>query len=91
MKKTVNKKDLKTSFDQMAEYFDHTDTTDMEWEDTNASFERPELTHISVRIPKEDLLKIKRNAHHLGLGYTAYIRMILHQHASEERTTAKGK
>lgn len=86
MKKNVDKKDLtKVSIDQLAEYFDHADTTELEWEKADVSFEHPEMTHISVRIPKEDLFEIKRKAHDLGLGYTAYVRMVLHQSASDQK------
>jgi len=63
----------------MAEFFDLVDTQEMEWEDTNAKFVRPEMVHVSLRIPKEDLITLKKNAKNLGLGYTAYIRMLLHQ------------
>ncbi len=90
MKKNVDKKNpTKVGIEQLAEYFDHTDTTELEWENADVTFERPEMAHISVRIPKEDLLKIKKNARDLGLGYTAYVRMILHQSTSNELFKAK--
>jgi predicted DNA binding CopG/RHH family protein len=92
LEKNVDKKNLRnTEIRDLAEYFDHTDTTKLEWEDTDVIFERPEMAHISVRIPKEDLLKIKKNARDLGLGYTAYVRMILHQSSSDERDKANNR
>jgi predicted DNA binding CopG/RHH family protein len=69
------------SVDDIANFFDHTDTQGLDWEDSGLKFERPEMANISVRIPKEDLLKIKKNAVALGIGYTALIRMIIHQYA----------
>jgi predicted DNA binding CopG/RHH family protein len=70
---------------QMAEYFDHTDTEELEWEDTDLRFERPEMAHISVRIPKTYLITIKKAARDLGLGYTAYVRMLLHKSATSSK------
>lgn len=69
------------SVEDMANFFDHTDTQGLDWEDSKLKFERPEMANISVRVPKEDLLKIKKNAMALGIGYTALIRMIIHQYA----------
>ncbi|KKM10751.1 hypothetical protein SY88_11700 [Clostridiales bacterium PH28_bin88] len=64
--------------EEMAEYFDSIDTEELEWQDSQIEFERPEMVHITVRIPKEDLVAIKRVARKHGLGYTAFIRMMLH-------------
>lgn len=61
----------------LADFFDRTDTEELEWEDASLEFKRPELVHVSVRIPKEDLAAIKRAARKAGVGYTTYIRMIL--------------
>ncbi|NPV93314.1 MAG: hypothetical protein HPY50_21350 [Firmicutes bacterium] len=68
------------SIDDIANFFDHTDTQRLNWEESKLRFERPEMANISVRVPKEDLLKIKKNAMALGIGYTALIRMIIHQY-----------
>ena len=47
MEKNVDKKSLgNTEIRDLAEYFDHTDTTKLEWEDTDVIFERPEMAHI---------------------------------------------
>ena len=73
------------SVDEIAEFFDRTDTEELEWEDADVRFERPEMVHISVRIPKDDLVAIKRAATELGLGYTAFIRMILRRAVAERR------
>jgi len=71
------------NLDEMAEFFDRTDTDELEWEDAGVRFERPEMVHISVRIPKDDLVAIKKAARELGLGYTAFIRMILRRAVAE--------
>lgn len=71
--------------DDLAEFFDKTDTEDLEWEDTDVSFARPEMVHISVRIPKADLLTIKKMARKNGLGHTAFVRMLLHKAISGEK------
>lgn len=73
------------SVHEIAEFFDRTDTEELEWEDADVRFERPEMVHISVRIPKDDLVAIKRAARELGLGYTAFIRMILRRAVAERR------
>ncbi|HAA89528.1 MAG TPA: hypothetical protein DCE07_02965 [Peptococcaceae bacterium] len=46
-------------------------------------FERPEMVHVSIRIPKEDLAAIKRAARKLDVGYTTYIRMVLRKAISK--------
>lgn len=61
----------------LADFFDRTDTEELEWEDAPVELKRPELVQVSVRIPKEDLAAIKRAAKKAGVGYTTYIRMIL--------------
>lgn len=68
--------------EELAEYFDRTDTSDPEtWEEADdAIIERPELEQISLRLPKEDLAEIKRRANRAGVGYTTLIRMILREH-----------
>ncbi len=70
------------NIEEIANFFNSVDTEDLQWEDTDLKFERPEMVHISVRIPKNDLLAAKMAARKLGLGYTAYIRMVLHRAVS---------
>lgn len=73
------------SVDDIANYFDNMEAQGLDWENTKLRFERMEMVNISVRIPKEDLFKIKKNAADLGIGYTALIRMIIHQYAADRR------
>jgi SanA protein len=35
------------------------------------------MAHVSIRIPKNDLVAIKKAANKIGVGYTTYIRMLL--------------
>ncbi|MQL51717.1 hypothetical protein GFC01_05465 [Desulfofundulus thermobenzoicus] len=76
MKKIVDLPDL-TDMDRLTEFFDRTDTQELEWEDADVEFKKPELVHVSIRLPKEDLAAIKRAASKLGVGHTTYIRMVL--------------
>lgn len=69
--------------EKTAKFFDRTDTQDLEWEDADVEFERPEMVHVSIRIPKEDLAAIKRAARKLDVGYTTYIRMVLRKAISK--------
>jgi len=68
---------------ELAAFFDEVDTEELEWEDAEVEFKRSELVSVSVRLPKEDLLAIKKAAAKLGIGYTTYIRMVLRRVASE--------
>lgn len=61
----------------LADFFDRTDTEELEWEDASLEFRKPDLVHVSVRITRDDLAAIKRAARKAGVGYTTYIRMIL--------------
>lgn len=83
MRKKVN---LPASDDieKLADFFDHTDTQELEWEDADVEFKKPELVHISVRLPKEDVLAIKRAARKRGIGYTTYLRMVLREAIARE-------
>ena len=63
----------------MASFFDQTDTQDLEWEDADLKFERPEMVHVSLRIPKEDMVVIQKAARKAGLGHTTYMRMLIRQ------------
>lgn len=69
------------SIEELAEYFDTTDTSRIEMEEaTEVEIERPELEQISLRLPKEDLEFLKRRAAKLGVGYTTLLRMIVREH-----------
>jgi predicted DNA binding CopG/RHH family protein len=70
--------------EKLADFFDHTDTQELEWEDADVEFKKPELVHISVRLPKEDVLAIKRAARKRGIGYTTYLRMVLREAIARE-------
>jgi len=76
MRKSVDLPDL-TDIDSLAEFFDRTDTQELEWEDVDVEFKKPELVNVSIRLPKEDLAAIKQAASKLGVGHTTYIRMVL--------------
>ncbi|HUW63644.1 MAG TPA: CopG family antitoxin [Spirochaetia bacterium] len=73
-----------TSMEKMAEFFDHTDSEELAWEDADVKYVRPDMVHVSIRIPAEDLKVIRRKAVSMGIGYTAAIRMILHQAIAHE-------
>lgn len=77
-------KDFLEFIEETADFFDSIDTQELEWEDADVQFKRPEMAHISVRIPKEDLAVIKKKARKLGVGYTTYIRMVLRKAASRQ-------
>jgi predicted DNA binding CopG/RHH family protein len=70
--------------EKLADFFDRTDTQELEWEDADVEFKKPELVHISVRLPKEDVLAIKRAARKRGIGYTTYLRMVLREAIARE-------
>lgn len=64
--------------DKLADFFDRTDTQELEWEDADVEFKKPELVHVSVRLPKEDVAAIKRAARKKGLGYTTSSASVKH-------------
>ena len=64
---------------KLADSFDQTDTQTLEWEETDLKFERPEMIHVSLRIPKEDMIVIQKAARKAGLGHTTYMRMLIRQ------------
>lgn len=70
------------SVDEMANFFDRTPSQDLEWEDTDLRFERSKMIQVSIRIPEEDLKKIRCRATKLGIGHTALMRMMLHRSVS---------
>ncbi|WP_165847843.1 CopG family antitoxin [Ammonifex thiophilus] len=61
----------------LADFFDRTDTEELEWKDDPLEFRKPQMVQVSIRIPKEDLEAIKRAARKAGIGYTTFIRMLL--------------
>jgi predicted DNA binding CopG/RHH family protein len=73
----LKEKDFHDFVKETADFFDNTDTHGPVWKDTNVKFERPEMAHVSIRIPKNDLVAIKKAANKIGVGYTTYIRMLL--------------
>ena len=65
----------------LAEHFDRTDAGDLPWEEaTEVEIERPELEQVSIRLPKDDLVALKRRAAAAGVGYTTLVRMIVRQY-----------
>lgn len=73
--------------DEIAEFYDRTDTADLHWEETDSTVvERPELEQISIRLPKEDLDALRRRAAKSGVGYTTLIRMIVRAHLDNPLT-----
>lgn len=72
------------SVEDIAEFYDKTDTGDLPWKESDeVKIERPELEQISIRLPKEDLERIRRRAARSGIGYTTLIRMILRAHLDD--------
>jgi predicted DNA binding CopG/RHH family protein len=66
---------------ELAEHFDRTDATDSPWDEaSDVVIERPELEQISLRLPKDDLVALKRRSARAGVGYTTLIRMIVRQY-----------
>ncbi|MCA1719496.1 MAG: BrnA antitoxin family protein [Actinobacteria bacterium] len=73
--------------EELADYYDRTDTGDLPWEEADhVIIERPVLEQISIRLPKEDLERIRRRAAKAGVGYTTLIRMILRAHLDDPLT-----
>lgn len=77
--KTKKKVPKLNSIDDMANFFDYTSSLELEWEDTDLKFERPKMIQVSIRIPEEDLKRIRNRAAKLGIGHTALMRMMLHR------------
>ncbi|KJS01382.1 MAG: hypothetical protein VR68_05090 [Peptococcaceae bacterium BRH_c4a] len=77
------------NIDEIADFFDLTDSRELDWEDTKLKFERPKMKHVSIRIPEEDLIIIRERASDLGIGHTAMIRMILHRSVNQNRKSRK--
>ena len=67
---------------ELTEYFDRSDTSDPEtWEEaTETRTARRELEQLSVRLPREDVLELKRRAADAGIGYTTLLRLIVREY-----------
>lgn len=71
---------------EIAEFFDRTDTGELDLESANDVVVGPELEQISIRLPKEDLDALRRRAVKSGVGYTTLIRMIVRAHLNNPLT-----
>ena len=71
---------------EMAEFFDRTDTGELDLEPVDDVVLGPELEQISIRLPKEDLDALRRRAAKSGVGYTTLIRMIVRAHLNNPLT-----
>ena len=69
------------SIEEIAAYFDETDTGDLPLEEaTELVIVRPELEQLSIRLPREDVLELKRRAADAGIGYTTLLRLIVREY-----------
>lgn len=87
-------KKTKPQFDtieEMADFFDKSDSTKLAWEDTDLKVERPKMVQISIRIPEEDLNAIRKKARKIGLGHTSLIRMMLRRSLLGDVQTEKAE
>lgn len=71
---------------EMAEFFDRTDTGELDLEPADDVIVGSELEQISIRLPKEDLDALRRRAAKSGVGYTTLIRMIVRAHLNNPLT-----
>lgn len=68
----------------LADHFDVTDASTLPWEEADdVEIARPQLAQISLRLPREDIVELKRRASRAGVGYTTLIRMILREHVRD--------
>ncbi len=75
------------SIEELAEFFDNTDTSNLPMEDASDEIQiRREMESVSVRLPKEDVAALKRRAAKSGVGYTTLLRMIVHEHVHSPLT-----
>ena len=75
--------------EELAEFYDRTDTADLEGEDITdqVNIESPqEMEQVSIRLPREDLERIKERSRAAGVGHTTMIRMIVHAHLENPLT-----
>ncbi|MEJ7840327.1 MAG: CopG family antitoxin [Rubrobacter sp.] len=71
---------------EMAEFFDRTDTGELDLGPADDVVVGSELEQISIRLPKEDLDALRRRAAKSGVGYTTLIRMIVRAHLDNPLT-----
>ena len=71
---------------EMAEFFDRTDTGELDLEPADDVVVGSELEQVSIRLPKEDLDALRRRAVKSGVGYTTLIRMIVRAHLNNPLT-----
>ena len=74
-------------YEKIRKYWESHSVAD-EWdklEDADIEFEHPKKIGVSLRIDKEVIDEIKKQAEQKGLGYTAYIRSVLTQLARNKR------
>jgi len=71
---------------EMAEFFDRTDTGELDLEPADDVVVGSDLEQISIRLPKEDLDALRRRAAKSGVGYTTLIRMIVRAHLDNPLT-----
>lgn len=74
------------SIEEIADFYDRTDTSELHWEEASDVVVGPELEQISIRLPKEDLDALRRRAAKSGVGYTTLIRMIVRAHLNNPLT-----
>lgn len=71
---------------EIAEFFDRSDTEELDLEPADDVVVGPELEQISIRLPKEGLHALRRRAAKSGVGYTTLIRMIVRPHLNNPLT-----
>lgn len=74
------------SIEEIADFYDRTDTSELHWEEASDVVVGHELEQISIRLPKEDLDALRRRAAKSGVGYTTLIRMIVRAHLNNPLT-----
>lgn len=87
----ILKKNLRTMEVQVPNFRDEISTrhfnklcqTERTEQITEHEFDSSIMVHVSLRMPIDDVNKIKTAAKSLGIGHTAFIRMILHQIVSD--------
>ena len=72
--------------DEIAHFYDRTDTGDLPWREAEDVVVGSELEQIAIRLPKEDLDALRRRAAKSGVGYTTLIRMIVRAHLNNPLT-----
>lgn len=76
------------SVDEMADWFDANDTSQLGYEESFAPPEgRRPLATVAVRLPGAQVEALKKRAAALGVGYTTYVRMVIARHLREKPIT----